>query len=121
MGRIDIREPMMSGQQSTEQPEGRPLGQRAIAGVLAIAMFVSGCGGAFNDSEVSAQGGSVDEVAAFNESDKPTLTITVVDSEDGSVEGFDSVGVHDVTEKAPSAAQAFSCQIVVRGGACKVV
>jgi hypothetical protein len=114
MGRIDIREPMMSGQQSTEQPEGRPLGQRAIAGVLAIAMFVSGCGGAFNDSDASAQGGSVDRVAAFKESDVPTLTISVVDSEDGSVAGFDSVGVHDVTEKAPSAVQAFSCTHTVR-------
>jgi hypothetical protein len=99
----------MGGQQSTEQPEGRTLGQRAIAGVLAIAMFVSGCGGAFNDSDASAQGGSVDQVAAFKESDVPTLTISVVDSEDRSVAGFDSVGVDDVTEKAPSAVQASSC------------
>ena len=104
----------MSGQQSTEQPEGRPLGQRAIAGVLAIAMFVSGCGGAFNDSDASAQGGSVDRVAAFKESDVPTLTISVVDSEGGSVAGSDSVGVHDVTEKAPSAVQAFSCTYALR-------
>ena len=104
----------MSGQQSTEQPEGRPLGQRAIAGVLAIAMFVSGCGGAFNDSDASAQGGSVDRVAAFKESDVPTLTISMVDSGGGSVAGFDSVGVHDVTEKAPSAVQAFLCTHTIR-------
>ena len=75
----------MSGQQSTEQPEGRPLGQRAIAGVLAIAMFVSGCGGAFNDSDASAQGGSVDRVAAFKESDVPTLTISAPDRISSSV------------------------------------
>jgi len=77
---------MMSEQQSTEQPEGRPLGQRAIAGVLAIAMFVSGCGGAFNDSDASAQGGSVDPSATRLDVSQLKWTVSEATVEQGDAD-----------------------------------
>lgn len=80
----------MSGQHLTEQPEGRPLGQRAIAGVLAIAMFVSGCGGAFNDSDASAQGGSVDPSATRLDVSQLKWTVSEATVEEGDADVLDA-------------------------------
>ena len=71
---------------------GRPMGQRVIAGLLAMSMLVTGCGGAFEEGTASGTAGSFDSDAAGLQLSQLKWTVSEPVMEQGDA---DQVGVTD--------------------------
>ncbi len=81
----------MTGLKDEENATRRPLGQRVTAAVLAVAMLVSGCGGAFNEAESLESTSSVDPGAARLELSQLKWTTSEFTMEDEASNAPDAV------------------------------
>ena len=80
----------MTGLKNEADATRRPLGQRVTAAVLAVAMLVTGCGGAFNEAGFSDSPSSVDPGVAGLELSQLKFTMSEPTTDDEAAKASDT-------------------------------